>query len=170
MNAVLKESFSITRETFNSELAAEMLPLSQKCWNESTLFKKDTCAYYGERDFAIEPDTEAYQRLSDQGVLVVVTLRAESKLQGYVIGFLYNSLHHKKIPCGFGDSIYIEPEYRSHTWAVAKRFEEEMKTLGAQIIGWPVHFEGPVYEILKAKGYIGDDIVMEKRLCVSQQP
>ena len=36
--------------------------------------------------------------------------------------------------------------------------------LGAQIIGWPVHFNGPVYDLLKAKGYIGDDIVMEKRI------
>jgi hypothetical protein len=34
------------------------------------------------------------------------------------------------------------------------------------IIGWPVHLNGPVYDVLKAKGYVGDDIVMEKRLCV----
>jgi hypothetical protein len=155
----------IEKEAFNAEMAAKILPLSQKCWNESTAFKGETCAYYGERDFAIEPDVEAYQRMADQGTLVLVTLREDGDLKGYVIGFLYNSLHHKKIPCGFGDSIYLEPDYRSHTWAVAKRFEQEMKDLGAQIIGWPVHLNGPVYEILKAKGYIGDDIVMEKRLC-----
>ena len=156
---------NISTEDFTAELAAEMLPLAQKCWNESTAFKGETCAYYGRRDFSIEPDTEAYQHLADQKLLVVVTLRDEAKaLQGYVIGFLYSSLHHKKIPCGFGDSIYIESDFRSHTWAVAKRFEEEIKARGAQIIGWPVHLNGPVYEILKAKGYVGDDIVMEKLL------
>ena len=157
---------AINTEAFDAEMAAKILPLSQKCWNESTAFKGESCAYYGERDFMIEPDTEAYQRLADEGKLVLVTLRDAGELKGYVIGFIYNSLHHRKIPCGFGDSIYIEPEYRSHTWAVAKRFEKEMQALGAQIIGWPVHINGPVYELLKAKGYIGDDIVMEKRLCV----
>jgi hypothetical protein len=154
----------IEKETFNAEMAAEVLPLAQRCWNESTLFKGETCAYHGDREFTIEPDVETYQRLQDQGLLVLVTLRDETELKGYVIGFLYSSLHHRKIPCGFGDSIYIEPDYRSHTWAVAKRFEKEMKELGAQIIGWPVHLNGPVYEILKAKGYTGDDVVMEKRI------
>jgi hypothetical protein len=156
----------IETEAFNAEIAAELLPLAQKCWDESSVFKGETCAYHGERDFIIEPDTEAYQRLEDQKLLVLVTLREESKLQGYVIGFLYNALHHKKTLCGIGDSMYIEPEYRKHTWAVAKRFEKEMQQRGAQIIGWPVHLNGPVYEILKARGYVGDDIVMEKRLCV----
>jgi len=155
---------AIEKEAFNPELAEMVFPLAQKCWNESTAFKGETCAYYGERDFQVEPDTAAYQALADQGKLVIVTLRDDGELKGYVIGFLYTSLHHKKIPCGFGDSIYIEPEYREHTWAVAKRFEKEMESLGAQIIGWPVHQNGPVYDILKAKGYTADDVVMEKRL------
>lgn len=159
-------SVAIDKEAFSGPLAAEILPLARKCWGESTAFKGETCAYFGERDFLIEPDEEAYQRLADQGLLVLVTLRDEGELKGYVIGFVYKALHHKKILGGIGDSIYIEPDYRSHTWAVAKRFEIEIKGLGAQILGWPVHFNGPVYEILKAKGYVGDDIVMEKRLCV----
>lgn len=158
-------TISIEREVFNAKVAAEVLPLAQKCWDESTAFKGETCAYHGERDFIVEPDVEAYQKLADQGLLVLVTLRDEMQLKGYVIGFLYNALHHKKILCGIGDSIYIEPDYRVNTWAVAKRFENEMKDLGAKILGWPVHLNGPVYDVLKAKGYIGDDIVMEKRLC-----
>jgi hypothetical protein len=158
---------NIEKEVFNSELAKEVLPLARKCWAESTAFKGETCAYFGDRDFVIEPDTEAYQKLENQGALVLVTLREEKELKGYVIGFLYNALHHKNILCGVGDSIYIEPDYRAHTWAVAKRFETELAVRGAKILGWPVHLNGPVYEILKAKGYVGDDIVMEKRLiCV----
>jgi hypothetical protein len=46
----------------------------------------------------------------------------------------------------------------------AERFETEFKALGAAIIGWPAHINGPVYEVLKARGYVGDDIVMERRL------
>jgi hypothetical protein len=154
----------IEREEFNSKLAEEMLPRAQACWNESTAFKGESCAYYGDRDFQIEPDTAAYQGLSDQGKLVVVTIRDDGNLKGYVIGFTYYSLHHRKILCGIGDSIYIEPDYRTHTWALAKRFEKEMEGLGVKILGWPVHFNGPVYDVLKAKGYVGDDIVMEKRI------
>src|SRR5215475_4410312 len=107
----------IDKETFNAERAAEVIPLAQKCWQESTAFKGETCAYYGERDFDVEPDVETYQQLQDQGKLVLVTLRDKGELKGYVIGFTYRSLHHKKIPCGFGDSMYIEPEFRKHTWA-----------------------------------------------------
>jgi hypothetical protein len=155
---------AIEKEKFGPETANEVVPLSRKCWDESTAFKGESCAYYGDRDFVIEPDVEAYQRLADQNLFVLVTLRDDGVLKGYVIGFLYTSLHHKHILCGIGDSIYIEPEYRSHTWAVAKRFEKEMREMGAKILGWPVHLNGPVYDILKAKGYVGDDIVMEKRL------
>lgn len=158
-------SVVIEREPLTHALFAEVLPLSQKCWNESTIAKGETCAFYGEREFAIEPDEEAYQALSDSGKLILLTLRDEGKLVGYVIGFSYRALHHKKITGGIGDSIYVEPDYRpSHTWALAKRFEEEMRRLGVEIIGWPVTPDGPVCEVLKARGYVGDDIVMEKRL------
>lgn len=153
----------IEAEAFTPELAAEILPLAQKCWNESTTIKGETCAYYGERDFAVEPDTEAYLRLAENGLLVVVTLRNEA-LMGYVMGILYPSLHHKKILCAIGDSIYVEPEHRAYTGVIAARFEDEMRGRGVQIIGWPAHIDGPVYQVLKARHYVGDDIVMEKRL------
>lgn len=95
-----------------------------------------------------------------------MTVRDEGKLVGYVVGFTYRSLHHKKILCGIGDSIYIDPDYRFYTISVCEKFERAMKELKAEIIGWPVHIDGPVYDILKTRGYVGDDIVMEKRLCV----
>lgn len=155
----------IDRVPFSPEVGAEILPLAQRCWEESTVTKAETCAYYGDRDFAIEPDIEGYQRLSDQGVLVLVTLRKEQELKGYLIGFTYRSMHHKKILCGIGDSIYLLPEFRSYTAPMAEKFEQEMKTLGVEIIGWPVHVKGPVYKVLETRGYVGDDIVMEKRLC-----
>lgn len=154
----------IDREDFTPELFAEILPLAQKCWNESTIAKGETCAFYGEREFQIEPDTEVYQQLTDKGTLVIVTLRDEMQLKGYVVGFAYRGLHHRKILGGIGDSIYIEPEYRSYAAVVADRFENELKALGVQIIGWPVTPDGPVHQVLKARGYVGDDIVMEKRL------
>lgn len=156
---------TIEKEPFSLDVSVEILPLAQKCWEESTLIKKETCAYYGERNFAVDPDLEVYERFEAQGSLVLVTLRDEAILKGYVIGFTYRSPHHKKILCGHGDSIYLEPAYRSYTAVVAEKFEQAMKALEVEAIGWPTHIDGPVYEVLKARGYVGDDIIMEKRIC-----
>jgi|SRR5882762_1783496 len=165
-NVAAINALVIDREPFTLELYEEVLPLAQKCWEENTRLKAETCAYYGERDFKIEPDISEYQRLAALGLVVIVTLRDEGVLKGYVSGFLYRSWHHKHILCSNVDSIYIEPDYRSYTVVVVERFEKEFEKLGAGIIGWPTHVNGPVYEILKRRGYVGDDIVMEKRLCV----
>lgn len=160
-------SVTVQTEPYSDGVLAEILPLAQACWNESTAFKKESCAYYGERDFDVEPDTASYERLFRDGLMVLVTLRVGAALKGYVIGFLYRSLHHRKIQCAAADSIYIDPDYRSYTPVVCDKFEQVLKDLRVEIIGWPAHIDGPVHQVLKARGYVGDDIVMEKRLCAS---
>jgi hypothetical protein len=156
---------SIEVEPFDMKLYEEIFPLARKCWEESTVQKADTCAFYGERDFVIEPDVQQYQRLAEVKRLIVVTLRDETKLQGYIVGATYPSPHHKTLKVAAGDSIYVEPEYRSYTGVLVSKFEKAVRDDGANVIGWPTHFNGPVYGVLKAMGYVGDDIVMEKRLC-----
>jgi len=154
----------IEREPFSHELFEELIPLARKCWAENTIVKAESCAFYGERDFEIEPDLETYQRQSDLGNLVIFTLREDS-LKGYIVGFLYRSWHHKKILCANADSIYLDPDYRSYAVVMIERFEKEMRAMNVHIIGWPTPPEGSVYGLLKAKGYVLDDVVMEKRLC-----
>lgn len=153
-------------ETLTPDLFAELRPLSLKCWAESTTVKAETCAFHGERDFEIEPDYDAYQKLADGGALVVVTLRHDKVLVGYVVGFAYRALHHKALLGGIVDTAYIEPEFRSYAPVAVKRFEKEMRKRDVAIIGWPTHEKGPIFALLKSMGYAGDDIVMEKRLCV----
>lgn len=154
----------IEKEPYSPALHAEIMPLAQKCWQESTIIKADSCAFYGERDFDIEPFIEAYEGLNSKGVLVVITLRVDGALEGFIEGFSYRAMHHSKIVGGIADSIYIEPKYRSYTGVLIERFEGEMSKLGVGIIGWPTQKDGPVYNVLVAKGYVGDDIVMEKRI------
>lgn len=158
---------TIDKEKFTQDLFQELLPLAQKCWEESTLAKAEKCAFYGERDFQIEPDIEQYQRLNDMGSLVIVTLR-NGALKGYVSGFTYKALHHKGIVGAIGDTLYVEPEYRSYAGIVIDKFMDEMRERKVQIVGWPVTPEGYIHQLLKARGFVGDDVVMEKRLCVSQ--
>lgn len=165
MSAVVE--VTLEREAFNAETFAEMLPLIQKCWDECSIVKSKTCAYHGDRNFAIEPNFEAYMELASKGAIVLLMLRDEGELKGYVIGFSYRSLHHKKVLCGIGDSLYIEPEYRAHIRGMIAKFEDELRNMGVEIIGWPTTLGSHLYELLKARDYIGDDVVMEKRLCVS---
>lgn len=155
---------TIDKEQFSEALYKEILPLGQKCWEESTKAKAETCAFYGERDFEISPDIEQYQKISDTGALVIVTLRDDRVLKGYVSGFTYKALHHSRILGAIGDTIYAEPEYRTYMSVLIDIFLSEMETRNVQIVGWPVTPDGPVYQLLKARGFVGDDIVMEKRL------
>lgn len=154
----------IEKEDFCRDLYEEVLPLGRKCWEESTANKGADCGYHGEREFQIEPLFDVYQGISSAGSLVLVTLRDAGALKGYVVGFLYSSWHHKGILCASVDSIYVQPSHRAYTAVMAEKFEKEFQALGAQIIGWPTHINGPVYDFLKARGYVGDDIIMEKRL------
>jgi hypothetical protein len=162
LNAQRKSDIRIEQETFTEAIAAEMLPLAQASFEESTQVKKETCAFYGARDFAVEPDFERYKSIAKAGLMVLITLR-DVTLKGYILGFTCRSLHHKKILCGSVDSIYIDPEYRSYTAVACEKFEQAVIKRGAEIIGWSTHIGGPVYKILKARGYIGDDVTMEKR-------
>lgn len=158
-------NISIDKESFSETLSKEILPLGQKCWRESTEAKAQKCAFYGERDFQIEPDMEQYQKLSDAGALVILTVRDEGEIKGYVSGFTYRALHHKKITGAIGDTIYVEPEYRSYAGVLIDKFLDEMRERKVQIVGWPTTPEGYVYQLLKGRKFVGDDIVMELRLC-----
>jgi hypothetical protein len=158
---------AIEKEAFSLELLEELIPLGRKCWKESTANKGETCAFYGERDFDIEPDVEQYQRLNEAGVLGIITIRNDGEAVGYLGWVLYRSWHHRKIICANVDSIYVEPEFRSYTAVMIELFEKEMVEIGVGIIGWPTHVNGPIYELLKARGYAGDDLIMEKRPCAS---
>ena len=157
----------IDKESYNDALRTELMPLAQKCWDAESEVKAKTCAYYGERNFAIAPDIATYKLFADLGLLLIITLREQTKLVGYAIGFTYQSLHHK-VMCACGDSFYIEPQYRSYAGPLEERFEKEFAKMGAEIFGWGVTPGSSLHSLLVAKGFIADDVVMEKRLCVSQ--
>lgn len=159
-------SVNIASEPFSDELFSEMAPLGQKCWQESTVVKGESCAYFGSRDFEIDPDVEQYRRLAQMGALVIVSLRDSGALKGFVVGFIHRCMHHRHIIGAVGDTLYVEPEYRSYTGVVIERFLNEVRQMKAEIVGWPTTKDGYVYEVLKSLKFVADDIVMEKRLCV----
>ena len=162
----MSDKIVVQKEVLTRELFEQLLPFAKKCWAESTAFKGDSCAYHGDRDFEIEPDIDQYLHLQEHQSLLLFTLREEARLFGYVVGILYRALHHKKILGCLTDTMYIEPSHRGYTSLLVGPFEREAAERGVGIIGWPAHIDGPVYRFLKAHGYVGDDLVLEKRLCV----
>lgn len=154
----------IETEKFCTQLCWDLMPIAQRCWDERTEEKGETCAFVNARAIKIEPDTDRYISMANAGALLVVVLRDDAVIKGYALGVVHTSMHHKSTLCGFVDCLYTDPDYRSYAGLLAEQLEKEMKAKGVEIVGWPVHTNGPLYELAKAMKYRGDDTVMEKRL------
>ena len=155
----------IAIETFTHELAAEITPLGQQAWDECSEIKQDTCAYHGQRGLPIDPNIDAYLKLQASNCLVAMTLRSnEGILHGYALMITYYSLHLRKELCGNVDIFYVQPEHRQFMPRFMSSVENEFRSRGVSIVGWPVTMTGKLFEILKKRGYIADDVVMELKL------
>jgi hypothetical protein len=155
----------IAIESLTHGLFGEIGPLAQECWDECSEIKKDTCAYHGQRGLPIDPNIDLYLNLQANNALVVMTLRSEEgSLCGYAALILYHSLHLKDELCGNVDTFFVQEEYRRYMPRFMSCIEEEFRTRGVSIVGWPVTMTGKLYEILKRRGYIADDVIMELKL------
>lgn len=155
----------IAIETFTPELAAEITPLGQECWDECSEIKKDTCAYHGQRGLPIDPNNDQYLLMQSGNCLVAMTMRdAEGVLQGYSLMITYYSLHLRQELCGNVDTFYVRPDHRLFMPRFMSAIEAEFRLRGVSIVGWPVTMSGKLFEILKKRGYIADDVVMELKL------
>jgi hypothetical protein len=156
---------TIAIEPFTRELADEIVPLGQQSWDECSEIKKDTCAYHGQRGLAIDPDIDQYLYLDHHQSLIAMTLRDDDKvLRGYALLILYKSLHLKTELCGNVDTFYVQPNFRRSMSRFISEIEEVLRQRGISIIGWPVTMTGKMFEILKRRGYIADDVVMELKI------
>lgn len=156
---------NIAIEPFTLELAAEITPLGQECWDECSEIKKDTCAYHGQRGLAIDPNNEQYLLMQTRDCLIALTLRDDAgSLHGYALTFLYYSMHLKNELCGNVDTFYVQPAYRQFMPRFMSAVEETFRSRGVSIVGWPVTMTGKLFEILKRRGYIADDVIMELKL------
>lgn len=156
---------NIAIERFTRELSDEIVPLGQQSWDECSEIKQDTCAYHGQRGLQIDPDIDQYLYLAEHQSLVAMTLRDDGgTLRGYALAILYRSLHLKTELCGNVDTFYVQPDYRKSMPRFMSAIEETFRERGVSIIGWPVTMTGKLFEILKRRGYIADDVVMELKL------
>ena len=164
MNQLSAPDVTIAVEPLSRELFDETLPLARKGWAESTIAKAETCAWYGERDFDVDPDFEQYEALAHVGALVVMTMRASGVLVGYLTGTCWKGMHHRHFVVAQSDSFFVEPAYRGHVRRLVRAYEQEMIRRGAVALNWLTHTNGPVYKLLLSRGYVADETMLEKRV------
>jgi hypothetical protein len=157
MNAIVKPKVTIVRERYSQRLCEELLPLLKKNWVR-------TESYIG--GLEVDPDFERYKRLDAMDMVTCVTARIEGLLIGYAIYFTSFSSHHKTVKTGHGDMIYVEdePGMGHIVFDLLKECERLQRAANVFCTGWFVRKESRFYAILRSRGYVDDEIMMEKKL------
>lgn len=128
-------------------------------------------AHYAElcvtKDFPLDPDYEAYERMSKAGLLRCIVCRVDGALAGYIIFTITPHLHYRTCKTAFEDIYYISPEYRKGRIGI-KLFQYAEKVLKEQcgvnriIMHTKVHLDNSrLFEYL---GYKHTDKVYTKLL------
>lgn len=112
----------------------------------------------------LEPQWSQYAALEQMGAFVVFTIREEGELIGYNAFFLNRHIHYGSFLCAQNDVLYLHPEHRRGTTAL--RFldfcETELKTMGAQKIGYHIKFSLDWRPILHRRGYSDEEVMVAK--------
>lgn len=64
------------------------------------------------KDFPLQPDYEAYKRLSEAGMLRCINCRIDGEIIGYIIFVIQPHLHYMTCKTAFEDVYFIKKEYR----------------------------------------------------------
>lgn len=108
--------------------AGHLLP---KHWEELALNKDKV---------PLDPNYEVYEKADN---LLIITIRNNSDLLGYFIGFIAPGLHYKTCLTLLGDIFYIDPDYRAKGlgWRLFKEVEAAAKKEGVQrmFVGSKMH-------------------------------
>jgi GNAT superfamily N-acetyltransferase len=80
------------------------------------------------KDFPLEPDFNAYDRLYQAGCLRAITCRKDKELIGYIIFTVYPHLHYRSCITAFEDLYYVKKEYRKGRTGI-KLFQFAEQTL-----------------------------------------
>jgi len=80
------------------------------------------------KDFPLEPDFAAYDRLNTARMLKAVTCRNDGELIGYIIFIIQPHLHYMSCITAFEDLYYVKKEYRKGRTGI-KLFQFSEKVL-----------------------------------------
>jgi GNAT superfamily N-acetyltransferase len=128
-----------------SEFLKDALPLFQIHWEE--LDK----GYHPELDM----NWDTYVALEAAKIILVVTVRLDSKLIGYSVNLVSPALHFKTVKHSFADFFFILQEYRKGFvgFKLFKEVEKELKTLGVERIHMGSRSNKSLNSLFKKLGY-----------------
>jgi L-amino acid N-acyltransferase YncA len=108
-----------------SQCCAELLSIVYEHWKEIAL---------DQERIPLDPDSNYYKTLDEQGVLHIVTARDEGKLVGYYVSLVRTHPHYQGTLFGLVDLYFILPEYRlAHTGLeLFKAMEQSLKERGVK--------------------------------------
>ncbi len=141
---------------------------------DPTVFFKELApilpAHYEElcvtKDFSLEPDFAAYDRLHKAGFLRAVTCRSNEELVGYIIFIIQPHLHFCSCITAFEDLYYVKKEHRKGRTGIRlfQYAEKVLKEAGVKriIMHTKVHMDNSrLFEYL---GYKNTDKLFSKLL------
>jgi len=118
------------------------------------------------KEYELEPDYEAYEKMAESGLLRTITVRADNELIGYIIFCVHGHLHYKSCMTAFEDIYFVKKEYRKGRVGI-KLFqyaEQVLKERGVNriILSTKVHLDNTsLFEYL---GYKHTDKTFSKML------
>jgi GNAT superfamily N-acetyltransferase len=114
----------------------------------------------------LNPDWEEYNKLEQANKFILITVRLDSALIGYIAFFIKPHIHYKDLVVASNDVLYLKKEYRLGMTGVRmlKYAEQTVKELGANKITWHVKHSSDFRPILHRMGYFDEDIIVGKIL------
>jgi GNAT superfamily N-acetyltransferase len=108
------------------------------------------------KEFPLEPDYEAYERLGKAGMLRCITCRLDGVLIGYIVFTINPHLHYKSCLTAFEDVYYLAKEYRKGRLGIRlfQYAEKVLKAIGVNriIMHTKVHMDNSrLFEYLEYK-------------------
>lgn len=117
-------------------------------------------------DFPFEPDVEAYQRLSDAGVLFALVAQEGEEILGYCTVILSPHLFNRTVVVAASDALFVTPSARRSlvSGRLVHAAEDEARERGATRFAWHCRAGTPLAEMLRAHGYATVDEVVARAL------
>ena len=76
---------------------------------------------------------ENYRNTEKQGGVLVVTLRIDGALQGYIVSIIGKNLHSVETTVAIQDAYYVAPQYRGYWEGLREMWETEARARGASM-------------------------------------
>jgi hypothetical protein len=115
-------------------------------------------------DLKLKPNLTRYQQLEDLGALRIYTARKDSKLLGYMIFLISESLHFENVTDAYQDILYIDPSHRGFGLSFFRWVDTQLKNDGVNFILQNVTTKCDFSPLLKRLRYELCDYLYVKRL------